>query len=84
MYNAKYEVKLNHTSTLNHYPTPRKLFRKRKYTAKEIIGFVVFYAIPCVLLAWFFLSWVNTVNNNISTFEYAWWNMFRLFEAIRK
>lgn len=82
--NAKYTVKVNHNATTNNYTHSRKLFRKRKYTAREIISFSFMYVIPCVLLAWFVLSWANTVSNNLSTFEYAWWNMFRLFKAIRK
>lgn len=79
MYNAKYEVKLNHTATMHNYPQPRKLFRKRKISVREILSITFLYIIPCVLLAWFVLSWANTVFNNLSTFEYAWWNMFRLF-----
>lgn len=82
--NAKYTVKVNHNATVNNYTQPRKLFRKRKYTVMEIISFSFIYVIPCVLLAWLILSWVNTVNNNLTTFEYAWWNAFRLFGLIRK
>jgi len=88
MYNttakAKYTVTVNHTATLHNYPITRKLFRKRKINAREILSVTFMYVIPCILLTWFVLSWANTVSNNLSTFEYAWWNMFHVFKAIRK
>lgn len=88
MYNttakAKYTVNVNHTATLNNYPTQRKLFRKRKIHAREVLSIAFLYVIPCLIIAWFILSWVNTVNNNLTTFEYAWWNAFNLFKLIRK
>ena len=88
MYNttakAKYTVTVNHIATLNNYPTTRKLFRKRKINAREVLSVTFLYVIPCLILAWFILSWVNTVNNNLTTFDYAWWNAFNLFGLIRK
>ena len=88
MYNttakAKYTVTVNHTATMYNYPTTRKLFRKRKINAKEILSVTFLYVIPCLILTWLILSWVNTVNNNLSTFDYAWWNAFNLFGLIRK
>ena len=88
MYNttakAKYTVTVNHTATMHNYPTTRKLFRKRKIHAREILSIAFLYVIPCLILAWLILSWVNTVNNNLTTFEYAWWNAFNLFKLIRK
>ena len=84
MYNAKYEVKLNHIATLNHYPQQRKLFRKRKIHAREILFYTFTCGVPCLILAWLILSWANVVANNLTTFDYAWWNAFRLFGLIRK
>jgi len=84
MYNAKakYTVKVNHNATVNNYQTPRKLFRKRKckISVMEIIKIVVLYVIPITVIAWLILSWVNVVANNLTTFEYAWWNAFNLFD----
>lgn len=84
MYNekAKYTVKVSHTDTTNHYSrNSRKLFRKRKYkiSVMEIIKIVVLYVIPITVLTWLFFSWLDVIFNNLTTFEYAKWNAFNLF-----
>lgn len=82
--NAKYTVKVNHNATVNNYTHSRKLFRKRKISAREIMFYILTCGVPCLILAWLILSWVNVVSNNLTTFEYAWWNAFRLFGLIRR
>ena len=84
MYNekAKYTVKVSHNATTNHYSrNSRKLFRKRKYkiSVMEIIKIVVLYVIPITVLTWLFFSWLDVIFNNLTTFEYAKWNAFNLF-----
>ena len=75
----KYTVNVNHSVTMRNYPMQKKLFRRRKANVKEILAVTFLYVIPAIIIAWFLLSWANIVSNNLTTFEYAWWNAFRLF-----
>lgn len=78
---AKYTVNVNYSDTTHTLPVLRtSLWRKRKINIKKVLIVTLEYIIPCVLLAWIILSWADVICNNMSTFEYAWWNAFRFFK----
>ena len=74
----KYVVKENFSETVNYYPMARKSRKAKESTVKKVVRLTLMYVIPCIFIAWFVLSWVNTITHNLTDFTYAWWNVFKL------
>lgn len=74
----KYTVRINYAPTTNNYTASRRGYHKRKWNVKNILSFVG-CTLMVIFIAWVFCSWLDIICNNVSTFQYAWWNAFRLF-----